>query len=484
MAHNDLIFLPLTELAGRIKKRELSPVELTEAYLDRIDQVNDRFRIYITVNHDQARTAARSAEEEIKQGMYRGPLHGIPYTCKDIFLTQNIRTTGGSRVLENWIPEKDAAVIERLKVAGSILLGKANLHEFCDGATGVNPHYGTVLNPWDTSRITGGSSSGSAAAVSFGLAATAVGSDTGGSSRIPAALCGVVGFKPTYGRISCYGLIPYSWSLDHVGLLTRTVADMALFLEAVAGYDPRDPASANVAVPSYVRELSDNVSGLRVGVPREFYFDYVDQEIVDAVRGVLKSLEVLGAKIIEVEFPPMKHSRTVSHLIQLPEILSYHSRYLPKKAHLYGADFRSSLARGQFILAEHYLRAKRMLVYYRRQMADVLKSIDVIVTPTCPIVAPAIGTMKVTTEGKIEPVGTALARLTNFFNMTANPALSLPCGLHSLGLPMGVQLIGGCFDETTLLRVAHTLESHLHWPPRHIWDSENLRNPRTKKVGD
>ena len=467
MARNNLIFLPLTELANRIKKRELSPVELTEAYFDRIDHINDTFRIYITVTHDQARTAAHSAEEEIKRGKYRGPLHGIPYTCKDIFLTQNIRTTGGSRVLEDCIPGKDAAVIERLKVAGSILLGKANLHEFCDGATGVNPHYGTVLNPWDTSRIAGGSSSGSAAAVSFGAAAAALGSDTGGSSRIPAALCGVVGFKPTSGRISCYGLIPYSWSLDHVGLLTRTVADMALLLEAVSGYDPRDPASVNVAVPSYVRELSDNIQGLRVGVPRE-YFDYVDQEIVDAVRGVLKFLEVLGAKIIEVEFPPMKHSRIVSHVIQLPEILSYHSRYLPKKAHLYGADVRNSLTMGQFILAEHYLRAKRMLVYYRRQLSDLFKSIDVIVTPTCPIVAPIIGTMKVTTKGKIEPVGSALARLTNLFNITANPALSLPCGLHSSGLPMGVQLIGRCFDETTVLRVAHTLEIHLNWLPRHI----------------
>ena len=461
MTNNDLLFLSLIDLARRIKAGDLSPVELTEAYLGSIEQLNEKLKIYITVTQDQARSAARKAEDEIRQGTSHGPLHGIPYACKDIFLTRGVRTTGGSRVLEDWVPDYDAAVNERLTAAGAILLGKTNMYEFCHGSTGENSYYGTVKNPWDSTRLAGGSSSGSAAAVAQGLAPAALGSDVGGSVRVPAALCGVVGLKPTYGRISCYGAIPYAWSMDHVGCFTRTVKDAAIMLETLAGYDSRDPASVNAAVPSYTEELRSNVQGMRIGVPQTFYFDHVDPEIVDAVQGALRSLEYLGARIVEMEIPPMEYSRTVSLVIQMSEALSYHSRYLPSKGHLYGADFRSGLAFGQFVLAEHYVRARRMVQRYRRQMAAVFEAIDVIATPTCPIVASPVGTVQVTTEGKVEVVGNALTRLTSFFGMTGHPALTLPCGLHSTGLPMGIQIIGPFFEESTVLRVAQAIETCL-----------------------
>ncbi len=465
MSHSNVPFLSVMELATKIQKKELSPVHVTEAYLNRIERLNGISKIYITIAKEPAKKAAYAAEDEIKRGIYRGFLHGIPYACKDLFLTKWTKTTGGSRVLEDWIPEYDAAVIERLSNAGSILLGKTNLHEFAYGVTGENPHYGTVPNPWDSTRIAGGSSSGSAAAVAAGLAPFALGTDTGGSVRVPAALCGIVGLKPTYGRVSCYGVIPYSWSLDHVGILTRSVEDAALILEVIAAYDHRDPVSVSIPVPPYSKEITNGIKGQRIGVPTSFFFEYVDPEIGESMRNALKIWEELGANVTEVELPSMEGIRTVSLVIQMPEALSYHSRYLPPKALLYGADFRSGLALGQFLLAEHYVKAKRMVEWYRRQMVPVFEKVDIVVTPTCPIVAPAIGIMTVTTEGREEVVGNALTRMTGFFNMTGHPAMSLPLGLHSSGLPMGVQLIGRHFEEATLFQIGNALEKHLEWKP-------------------
>jgi aspartyl-tRNA(Asn)/glutamyl-tRNA(Gln) amidotransferase subunit A len=357
---------------------------------------------------------------------------------------------------------EDAAVIRRIDAAGGILIGKTNLHEFAYGATGVNPHFGTAPNPWDHERLAGGSSSGSAVAVAEGLASFALGTDTGGSVRIPAALCGIIGFKPTYGRISREGVVPYCWTLDHVGILALSVRDAAIILQVVAGYDSHDAGSVDVAVPDYLADFEAGVRGQRFGVPRQFFFDRADPQILDATQRAIHALRRRGADVIDIDMPDLAQSRTVSLLIQLPEALSYHRRYLPKKADLYGADLRAGLALAQFILAEHYVQAKRMVEIYRRAMDAIFEEIDFLVTPTCPIVAPEIDVNGGAGDDDVEDaIGNTLARYTTFFNLTGHPAISLPSGLHNLGLPMGVQLVGRPFEEPDLLRVAHALEMEI-----------------------
>ena len=464
MVADDQPFRPVTELAAEIAAGRLSPATLCEAYLARIARFDGAAKAYITVAADAARAAAGAAQAEVAERGPRGPLHGIPYACKDLFATRGLRTTAGSRVLADWLPDHDAHAIERLAAAGAVLLGKANLHEFAYGATGENPDYGTPPNPWDPTRLAGGSSSGSAAAVAGGLAAFALGTDTGGSVRVPAALCGLVGLKPSYGRVSCHGVIPFAWSLDHVGVLARKVADAALVLDAIAGFDARDAASADVPAAPVADTLEGGVEGLRIGVPRAFYFDDVDPEIAGAARDARDALDVLeglGARRVAVDLPDMDGARTVSLLVQMPEALSYHSRYLRDGAALYGGDLRAGLALGQFILAEHHVRARRMIEVYRRAMAAVFDAADIVVTPATPLVAPEIGTVTVDTGAGDEAVGNALTRLTTFFNMSGNPALVLPTGMHSRGLPMALQMIGRPFDEATVLGAAHALERAL-----------------------
>ena len=457
---SDLAFMPVSELAAAIRRREVSPVEITETFLGRIRNLNDRFKAFITVTEDRARTEAAAAERELSAGAGVHGLHGIPYACKDIIHARGAPTTAGSRVRAADPDGEDACVIERLANSGAVLLGKANLHEFAYGATGENLNFGTAPNPYDMERLAGGSSSGSAAAVACGLAPAALATDTGGSTRVPATLCGLVGLKPTQGRISVRGVIPYCWSFDHVGVITRNARDAALFLEVMAGHDPLDPASADVPTDDYPGALDGDVRGLRIGVPRRFFFDHADAEIVDATHRVIDFLQRLGAEPKPIDVPSMEHVRTVSIVIQMPEALSYHNRYLPERAALYGDDIRSGLAAGQFLLAEHYVRAKRMVEVYRHQTAAMLDGVDVMITPACPIVAPEIGTTTVTTDGLEEPVGNALTRYTTLFNMTGEPALTVPSGMHSSGLPMGVQIVGRLFDEATILRVGHAIQEN------------------------
>lgn len=456
---SEAAFRSVRELGAGFRSGALSPIALTEACLARVAALNSRFKAFITVLDDEARAAAQRAGEAFAAGQDAGPLHGIPYAVKDLVQTKGLRTTGGSRVLADWRPDEDAHLVERMAGAGAVLLGKANLHEFAYGATGENPVYGTVPNPYDEARLAGGSSSGSAAAVACGLVPAAFGTDTGGSVRVPAALCGLVGLKPTLGLIGTRGVIPYSWSLDHIGIMTRSCGDAALLLDAVAGPDPKDPNSLDLPAPACAADPAGGVKGLRIGVPEAFYFERVEPEIAAAVRGALGRLEGLGATLVAVELPSMAHARTVSLTVQMPEALSYHGPFLAERAELYGADLRSGLALGQFLLAEHYVRAKRIMERYRREMARVFDAVDLVVTPTCPLVAPEIGTVTVTMEGQEEAAGNALTRLTTFFNMTGNPALSVPCGLHSTGLPMGLQIVGKPFDETTVLRAGHAVEA-------------------------
>ena len=427
-----LAFRPVTELAALVAGGEISARDLSNYFRDRIRRFDPSLHAFITVMDEAADAPPPS-----------GPLAGVPYACKDMIQARGAPTTAGSRVLADWVPEEDAVVVERMAAAGAVLLGKNNQHEFAYGATGENPHYGTVPNPYDRTRLAGGSSSGSAAAVAAGLVPAALGTDTGGSVRVPAALCGVVGFKPTLGLVSTEGVVPYCWTLDHVGTVTRTVGDAALLLavlteSAVAAERP--------------------VAGLRIGLPRRFFFAHADAEIVAAVRRVLTALEGAGARIVEVDLPAMDHARTVSLTVQLPEALSYHSRYLDTDRDLYGADVLAGLASGQFILAEHYVRAKRFIHRYRAETDRAFAEADVIVTPATPVTAPEIGA----TTAAGEAVGNALTRMTSFFNMTGHPALTVPCGLHSNGLPMGVQVIGRHYDEATVLALGAAIEADPH----------------------
>ncbi|HWA43952.1 MAG TPA: amidase [Hypericibacter adhaerens] len=439
-----------TRWAAAVRDGSRSPVREIERVLARIEALNGATKAYISVDGAGARAAA--------EGGGLGPLAGVPYAAKDLFETRSLPTTGGSRVLEGWRSGRDAAAIERLSAAGAVLLGKANLHEFAHGTTGENARFGTPANPWDPTRMAGGSSSGSAVAVAQGLACFALGSDTGGSTRVPAALCGLIGFKPSFGRISREGMIPYCWSLDHVGIIAGSVGDTALVLQALAGHDPRDGGSADLPVPDYGQGRLRGVRGLRVGVPERHFFEHADPEILAATRRCLARLVERGAELRPVSLPDLSHARTVSLLLQMPEVLSYHRRYLPEKLGLYGEDVRSGLAFGQFILAEHYVRAQRMVEQYRRESEAAMADVDVVITPTCPVVAPALGTATVETEGLEEPVGNALTRFTAFFNMTGAPALSVPSGFHSTGLPMGVQIVGHPFDEATVLAVGQAIE--------------------------
>jgi aspartyl-tRNA(Asn)/glutamyl-tRNA(Gln) amidotransferase subunit A len=459
MAANDLTRLSIAEAGEQLRRRTLSPVELTQAYLARIQAEDAAARCYITVLHEQALAAAARAEQEIARGGCRGPLHGIPIALKDLIMTRGIRTTCGSRILKDWVPDADATVAKRLAEAGAILLGKLNMHEFAYGPTGVNPHYGTPANPWAPNRMPGGSSSGSGAAVAAGLCAAALGTDTGGSIRIPASLCGIVGLKQTYGRVSRAGVIPLAWSLDHIGPMTRTVTDAAILLQVLAGHDPADPSTAAVAVPDYRRGLGGEPRGLRVGVVREVFFERLDPEVRAAVEAAARVLESLGVHVEEVRLPQIHHAGPATFAIITAESMAYHEPYLKTRPAEYGADVRARLLTGQFVLATQYLKAQRARQVLRAEVDAVLKDVDVLLFPTTPIPAPRIDEREVTVDGVRDDVRAWLTRCTRPINLTGHPALSVPCGLTTGGLPIGLQLVGRQFDEATLLRVGHAYEA-------------------------
>ena len=437
-----LAFAPITEINLRLRNGDLSAIELINLYTDRIERFGEISKAFISLDTKNALSKAEIIDESVKDDL---PLNGIPYACKDLFDVKGLPTTAGSQVLQDNVAQQDAAAIKCMNQAGAICIGKNNLHEFAYGATGENTLYGTVPNPYDQSRLAGGSSSGSAAAVGFGLCAAALGTDTGGSVRAPAALCGLVGFKPTFGRISTQGVIPYSWTLDHVGTLTRSAADARILFEALVP-EPRriDPVSLN---------------NLNIGIPESFFFERCDREILDSLEALMNFLRSAGANLKPVSMPSMEYTRTVSLTVQMPEALSYHNRYLEQRGHLYSQDFRAGLALGQCLLAEQYIRAKRFIETYRDTMNSIYAEVDVILTPAAPVIAPKIGAVEVTLEGSSEPAGNAITRYTSFFNMTGHPAITLPCGLHSEGLPIGAQLVGKHFGDEELIDIAQQIES-------------------------
>ncbi len=465
MTGADLCYGSIAEVGSLIKRRKVSPVEVTRAVLERIDAHNKDLVAYITVLRDEALAAARRAERAIRRGDSRGPLHGIPISLKDLFATKGIRTTSGSRARADHVPDFDATVTERLAAAGAILVGKNTLYEFATGPPAEAP-LGVARNPWDRERQTGGSSTGSGAALAAGLCHGSIGSDTGGSIRIPACMCGVVGLKPTYGRVSRHGATTLSWSMDHAGPMARRVRDVALLLQAIAGFDPQDPASSPARVPSYTRALGAGVKGLRVGVLTGHFQENVDPEVRTAVEAAVRLLQKLGARVREVAMPHAGNALSIYMAISMPEAIAYHTPGLRRHAELYGPGFRQRIRHGHFVLATQYLNAQRARGILIDEAREALSQADVLLSPTSPIPAQRFDQETLQWPGGSESTRMAMARLTRPFNVTGLPAISLPCGFTAGGLPIGLQVVGRAFDEATVLRIAHAYERATEWHVR------------------
>ncbi|MDQ1021276.1 amidase [Streptomyces afghaniensis] len=446
--------LTLAAAADAIGARRLSPVELTDSVLERIEQVEPQLRAYVTVDAEGARRAARRAENDIAAGRHRGPLHGIPMGLKDLIDVAGATTSASSRVRSGHRAQTDSTVTARLSAAGAVLLGKTHTHEFAYGLTTPQTH-----NAWDPGRVAGGSSGGSAVAVAAGAATFALGTDTGGSIRVPAALNGVVGLKPTYGLVPRHGVTSLSWSLDHVGPITRTAEDAALVLAALAGHDPRDPASLT-APPAHYRPGPDtDLTGLRIGVPRTYYFDHVEPEVAAAVRSAIGRLQALGARLVDVDIPMTRYIRATQWGLMVPEATAYHESSLRTVPELYQADVRILLEAGELMPAGDYLRAQRSRTLMRREWARLLREVDLIAAPTVPMTAVPAGQETVTwADGTVEGVSDAFVRLSAPANITGLPSLSVPVGHDTAGLPIGMQLLGPPLGERLLLRVGHAVE--------------------------
>lgn len=458
--------LSVAELAPMIENRRVSPVEVTRSVLGQIDRLQPTLNAYITVTQQEALRAAEAAEKAIASGTYLGPFHGIPVGLKDLYLTKGLRTTGASKILANHVPDHDGTVVDRLKRAGAVIVGKLNTHEFAYGGTTDSPFFGPTLNPWDRKRTPGGSSGGSGAAVIAGMALAATGSDTGGSIRIPSSYCGVAGIKPTYGRASRYGILPLAYSLDHPGPMTRTVRDSALMLTVISGHDPNDPSTVDLPVPDYAKALTGDIKSLRLGVPREHFFDHLDPEVDQAVREAIRLLEGLSAGVEVVSLPNRKYALACELAIILSEATSIHDQWIQTRAADYAPDVRALTELGFFVPAADYVKAQRVRNLVRQDFEKAFKQVDVILTPTTPTPALLHGQQKVKIGDFEEGALDSLWRFTYTQNVTGLPAMSVPCGFSAAGLPIGLQIIGRAFDEETVLRVGHAFEVHTEWHKR------------------
>jgi aspartyl-tRNA(Asn)/glutamyl-tRNA(Gln) amidotransferase subunit A len=453
----ELCYLTIRDAGRLLQSRTVSPVELTRAFLQRIEQLDATLQSYITVLADRALSEARHAEAEILRGDYRGPLHGIPIALKDLYDTQGIRTTASSRVMANRVPAEDATTTARLAAAGSILLGKLAMHEFALGGPDPTCGFPLARNPWNLSHIPGGSSSGSGAAVAAGLCMGSLGSCTGGSIRGPASYCSIVGLKPTYGRVSRYGVVPLSWTLDHCGPMAWTVEDTALMLQAIAGYDPKDPTSSRAPVPDYATALVDDVKGMTIGVPRHFFFaddPQINPETLAVVETALKTLQELGAHVVEVKIPSLRYAGASQPVIMLSEAFTYHARNLRSKPEEFGDMVRARFRTGALFTSAEYVQAQRVRNVIKRDFANVLQRVDLIASPTMSNPPPEFQHIDVMTTARVPS-------FTGPYNLTGMPAISVPCGFTANGLPIGLQLAGKPFDEPTVLRAAYTFQQRV-----------------------
>lgn len=460
--------MTIREAAQSLRKRRLSAVELATAAISRIDRTNASLHAFITVTAGYALERARVADAELRTGRDRGPLHGIPVAVKDLFATRGVLTTAGSKVFSNLVPSFNATTVERLEQAGAVMLGKLNMHELAYGTTSANPHFGAVRNPWNAEYSPGGSSGGSGAAVAANIVYAALGTDTGGSIRIPAAFCGTVGLKPTYGRVSRHGVLPLAYSLDHVGPLTRSVHDAALVLNAIAGFDARDDSSSRHPTVDYTPEEGGSIRGVRIGFAQNFFFERLDHDVESSVRGACARAESLGAIVKPVIIPDMAAINAIGRMILLAEASAHMEPYLGER-HRFGPDVLSLLEQGRLVAATDYINAQRLRRRARAQFDKLWDEVDCLLTPTTPNATPRADAQSVKLGGVEEDVRLATTRLVRGINVLGLPALSMPCGLSGLGLPIGLQIVGPAFEEALILRVGAALESGgVGIPPCHI----------------
>jgi aspartyl-tRNA(Asn)/glutamyl-tRNA(Gln) amidotransferase subunit A len=467
--------LTIAETSRRIRKKEVSPVELTSLYLERIEALNPALNAYLTLMKDQALAAAKTAEREIRRGKYRGRLHGIPFSIKDNLAIKRVRTTAGTKILAEWVPDFDATVVTRLTESGAVILGKTQMHEWAKGSHGINPFYGTTHNPWDLNRVPGGSSGGSAVSVAASLCMASIGTDSAGSVRNPASLCGVVGLKPTYGRVSTFGGVPGTGghSTNHFGILTKTVEDCALVLENIAGHDPKDVLSAEAPVPRYSRGIGKGVKGMKVGLLR----GYFDEAVVDEVRSTLdeavKTFDSLKMKVGEVSIPHLDLIPAVQIATTRSESTTHHDDYLRTRPRDYSRGLLYSQIAALLIPASVFVQAQRVRRLICQEFERALEKVDVIIAPSVPVPAPTIAECTngyLEQDGKRIPLqdcrGNYLMLSTIPFNVTGFPSLSVPCGFTAQGLPIGMQIVGGLFQEETVFQVAHAFERKAGWYKR------------------
>jgi aspartyl-tRNA(Asn)/glutamyl-tRNA(Gln) amidotransferase subunit A len=452
----ELPMLDLSEASRAVQKKEVSPVDLTRACLERIERLNPKLNAFITVTGDEALEAAKKADAEITRGEWKGPLHGIPLAVKDLLETAGVKTTAASAVLKDHVPAADAQVIRRLKAAGAIPLGKLNLHEFAYGGSGIIGHYGPALNPWNTAHVTGGSSSGSAAAVAACLCFGAIGTDTAGSIRLPAACCGITGLKPTYGLISTRGVIPLSWSLDHVGPMARTAADAALMLQAIAAYDPQDVNSQKFPPVYYPSAIEEATTTLRLGVARDFWNE-VDSEIVRAVDAAVVALGKVTAGTEEVQLT-FDTDRTLVRC----EAYAYHQKYLPQEERNYDPETLRRIRSGADVTATELIQAQRELLRQRRGISKLFERIDLILTPTTPLLAPTLAELQAAPE-QLRNKELVMLRNTRPINIYGLPSISVNCGFSKSGLPIGLQITGAPGTEGAVLALAHAYQKQTDW---------------------
>lgn len=465
MTTGEFTSLSLAEAANLIRGHEISPVELTRAHLERIDTLDKKLNSFITVTPETALKRAKQAENELQQGQTihgkpLGPIHGVPISVKDLYETKGICTTGGSKFFSNHIPEADAAVVDKLYAAGAILLGKTNMHEIALGLTNVNPHYGPCRNPWALDRVPGGSSGGSGAALAAGLCLGSLGSDTGGSIRVPASLCGIVGLKPTYGRVSLRGVIPLSWNMDHAGPMARRVLDVAILLQIIAGYDPHDPNSIHTPIDDYQAHIRDGVQGWQVALAEDEYFERTDSEVLQGVRAATEVFIELGAQVSSTTFPAAYQAALANGQIVISDAATFHQERLLNQPDDFGADVRKRLQAGAALPLSDYILARRTQTQLRRKFELFFQQFDILLMPTTAVPAPLIEGPDAVEQARL------LTRYTAPFNLTGLPALSLPCGFTSEGLPIGLQIVARPWGEAQALRAAYAYEQATDWQMR------------------
>ncbi len=459
-SESELAFLSIEQAARLLRKKDISPSDLVQVALNRIERLNPGLNAFITVVANHARAEAHRAERQLRRTSAITPLCGIPVIIKDNFLMRGIRMTAGSSILSKFVPDQDSDVVKKLRHAGAIVLGKTNMHEFAYGITNENPHYGPTHNPWNLDRVAGGSSGGSAAALATGIGYAATGTDTGGSIRIPSALCGIVGLKPTFGLVSVEGVVPLARRLDHAGPMARSVTDVCIMLEAITGDYPRSKICADH------RKLRKNrPRKFRLGWPKGYFFQRIDREVRNAIELAGKCFKSLGATIERVSLPGLENSVVPSTKIALAEATQYHESqgYFPGQANKYGDDVRHRLELGRKVLAADYLHALDVKREITQEFDAVFENVDAILAPTLPIAAPRIGEKDVVIGGRKETVRSALVRLNRPANLTGHPAISIPCGFTRSGLPIGLQLIGPYRSESRLLSIALAYEDATEW---------------------